>query len=117
MKRIKLFILTDPSKTTEAFSAAQVLQEYDYDVINPRIIADYERNRYELGMYDDDHGWLKRDIGLMMRADAIAIPDELFTSSSMTNHERTLYEVAKRLPWIDEITSVNSWIDYTGANG
>ena len=111
---MKLFILAGLEHTNLAEKVSQILQEYDYEVINPRIIQDYERHRVELGMFDDNHGWIKRDITLMLRADGVAIPDEINNGIDLTRYEANLLTLTLRFPWIMKIATVSQWIKEVG---
>ncbi len=122
---MRIFIISDPAEIAAAAAVEQVLREYDYDVINPRVIQEYEKNRVELGMFDDDHGWLKRDIGLMMRADGVvtvagmklafgARGDLMLVGSN--SHRTALEKVAALLPWIEPIRTLDEWIELSAYN-
>ena len=69
----RIFIIAAPGRDNEAAEAEQILREYDYDVVNPRIIEEYEKEKARLGLFNDDFGWLRRDIKKLVDCDAYCL--------------------------------------------
>lgn len=110
----RIFIIVDVNDKLRPFKAAeaeQLLKEYDFDVENPCIIEEHERRRVDLGLLDEDYGWLKRDIQKVMRCDG-AVALQGFTSN---NYEHRLYGFLEEFPWIGEnnIRFLGEWIGET----
>jgi len=110
----KLFIITSRNRNiTDVGAVEQKLLEYDFEVVNPRVIEEYEARKVALGLLDENDGWMKRDIQKLLHCDG-AVVFETFTSS---DYEYSLYQIAQEFPWIgsNNIKYLDEWIG--GADG
>lgn len=109
----RIFIIAAPGRDNEAAEAEQILREYDYDVVNPRIIEEYEKNKVKLGLLDDDFGWLKRDIRKLLDCDGYCLLSDPEVGTEEWDFEDAVLSVAENLPWMMEQTHriVDSWIE------
>jgi hypothetical protein len=107
----KIFIIVNPDgdgRGNDAAAIEQILREYDYDVVNPRLFEDYEKPQVRLGLLEN-FGYFRRDIRNILRCDGIVVlPDFVHN-----NYETILYTIVKEFPWIGEkgIKYVDEWIE------
>ncbi len=112
---MKIFIIAAPGRENEAAEAEQILREYDYDVVNPRIVEEYEKEKARLGLFNDNFGWLRRDIKKLVDCDAyclLSVP----AVKEAREYEEVLWTVAERLDWMMEQTpeTVDEWVAESG---
>ena len=111
----KIFIIAAPGREKEAAACEQILREYDYDVVNPRIVEPWEAYKARLGLFDDDYGWLKRDIRKLLDCDGYCLLEEGNPGSDEWEYETNILEVAQVLPmFIGQVErDIEDWIDLT----
>ena len=107
----RIFIIAAPGRENEAAEAEQILREYDYDVVNPRIVEEYEKEKVRLGLFNDDFGWLRRDIKKLADCDAYCLLS-VSGDPEKIEYEEVLWMVAKCLDWMMSQTpeTVDEWI-------
>ena len=110
----RIFIIAAPGRDNEAAEAEQILREYDYDVVNPRIVEEYEKEKVRLGLFNDNFCWLRRDIKKLVDCDAYCLLS-VSGDPKKIEYEEVLWMVAKCLDWMMKQTpeTVDEWVaDY-----
>lgn len=99
-----LIIANADSPQKEVGTISQVLQEYDYEVVNPTVIEVWEEVRMDLAGEND---WYKRLIRLSMNCDgAVCLADW-----GNRKFEKTSVLMLNSLPWIG-IQKLEGWVEY-----
>lgn len=111
----RIFIIAAPGRDNEAAEAEQILREYDYDVVNPRIVEEYEKEKVRLGLFNDNFGWLRRDIKKLVDCDAYCLLS-VSGDPKKIEYEEVLWMVAKCLDRMMKQTpeTVDEWVAESG---
>ncbi len=107
----RIFIITARGRANKAAEVEQILREYDYDVVNPTVIEEYEKEKVRLGLFDENFGWLKRDIRKMLDCDGVCAFDDFVDN----DYENGLVTLAMSLPMFSHkgVAYLREWIEDT----
>ena len=110
----RIFIIAAPGRDNEAAEAEQILREYDYDVVNPRIVEEYEKEA-RFGLLNGNFGWLRRDIKKLVDCDAYCLLS-VSGDPEKIEYEEALWMVAECLDWMMKQTpeTVDEWVAESG---
>lgn len=104
---MKVFILADHhgEANSKILETSQILQEYDYDVIDPTFVEHWERYRI---LYLDEMGRVKRDFALLSNCEGVCYREDI----PETEHTKTMLKIAEAIPWIGKqnIKTLDEWI-------